>query len=175
MYIHTCSHIKTCPKFIILVASGEVFTWGSGSYGRLGHGNMRDRFSPLMIGGILRGVGITFIACHEFHSVAVAGERKREEEREMKREGWGERERERRGEREREREGEGGRRERGEERERDDLFHFQMEVRCSHGVRVGLTLAMSYQTVSPSSCGLRKWMLSLNRRSSMYHVENLTH
>ena len=158
MYIHTCSHIKTCPKFIILVASGEVFTWGSGSYGRLGHGNMRDRFSPLMIGGILRGVGITFIACHEFHSVAVAGERKREEEREMKREGWGERERERRG-----------------ERERDDLFHFQMEVRCSHGVRVGLTLAMSYQTVSPSSCGLRKWMLSLSRRSSMYHVENLTH
>ena len=42
---------------------------------------MRDRFSPLMIGGILRGVGITFIACHEFHSVAVAGEKEKGEER----------------------------------------------------------------------------------------------
>ena len=85
MYFHTYLHIKTYPKFIIHVASGEVFTWGSGSYGRLGHGNMRDRFSPLMIGGILRGVGITFVACHEFHSVAVAGERKRGREREGER------------------------------------------------------------------------------------------
>ena len=81
------------------VASGEVFTWGSGSYGRLGHGNMRDRFSPLMIGGILRGVGITFVACHEFHSVAVAGERKRGSKKDE------ERGRERRREKEREREG----------------------------------------------------------------------
>jgi alpha-tubulin suppressor-like RCC1 family protein len=74
-YPHIHIHIKLIIH--VHVASGEVFTWGSGSYGRLGHGNMRDRFSPLMIGGILRGVGITFVACHEFHSVAVAGERKR--------------------------------------------------------------------------------------------------
>ena len=66
----THTHTHTCSN---TAASGEVFTWGSGSYGRLGHGNLRDRFSPLMIGGVLRGVGITFIACHEFHSVAVAG------------------------------------------------------------------------------------------------------
>jgi hypothetical protein len=50
-----------------------------------------------------------------------------------------------------------------EERERaakkGDLSIFQMEVSCSPGVRVGLTLAMSCQTVSPSSCGLRRWML----------------
>ena len=39
-----------------------------------------------MIGGVLRGVGITFIACHEFHSVAVAGERKRGKERGRERE-----------------------------------------------------------------------------------------
>ena len=73
------THTHTHTHFL---ASGEVFTWGSGSYGRLGHGNLRDRFSPLMIGGVLRGVGITFVACHEFHSVAVAGERERERERE---------------------------------------------------------------------------------------------
>ena len=63
----------TLHILVYIVASGEVFTWGSGSYGRLGHGNLRDRFSPLMIGGVLRGVGITFVACHEFHSLAVAG------------------------------------------------------------------------------------------------------
>ena len=89
-------------------------------------------------------------------------------------------------EKEREREGEieGGRerekvRGRGRDEEREwewkIYFPFQMEVRCSLGVRVGLTLAMSYQTVSPSSCGLRRWTPSLNRRSSMCHVENLTH
>ena len=57
-----------------------MFTWGSGSYGRLGHGNLRDRFSPLMIGGVLRGAGITFVACHEFHSLAVSGTCERERE-----------------------------------------------------------------------------------------------
>ena len=86
VHIHTHTHT-------LCTASGEVFTWGSGSYGRLGHGHLRDRFSPLMIGGVLRGVGITFIACHEFHSVAVAGERKRGKGR--GREGERERERER--------------------------------------------------------------------------------
>ena len=71
---HTHVHVH------VHAASGEVFTWGSGSYGRLGHGNLRDRFSPLMIGGILRGVGVTFIACHEFHSLAVSGEEEEREE-----------------------------------------------------------------------------------------------
>ena len=50
-----------------------MFSWGSGIYGQLGHGNLRDRFSPLMIGAPLRGIGITLVACHEYHSAAVAG------------------------------------------------------------------------------------------------------
>ena len=54
--------------------TGEVYSWGSGFYGRLGHGNLRDRFSPLMIGAPLRGLAVTYIACHEFHSAAVCGE-----------------------------------------------------------------------------------------------------
>ena len=58
----------------VAIVTGEVFSWGSGIYGRLGHGNLRDRFSPLMIGAPLRGMGVTNIACHEFHSAAVCGE-----------------------------------------------------------------------------------------------------
>ena len=154
-HTHTCAH----PTTHTCTASGEVFTWGSGQYGRLGHGNMRDRFSPLMIGGILRGVGITFIACHEFHSVAVAGEREKGEERGKGRGREG---------------GRGG----GAEGEIENVvfsFCFQMEESCLLGVRVVLTLAMNYQTVSPSSFGLRRWTSWPITRSSMYHVENLTH
>ena len=55
-------------------AQGEVFSWGSGKYGRLGHGHMRDRFSPLMIGAPLRGLQVVQIACHEYHSAALTGE-----------------------------------------------------------------------------------------------------
>ena len=55
------------------VVDGNVYSWGSGIYGQLGHGNLRDRFSPLMIGVPLRGVGITLVSCHEYHSAAVAG------------------------------------------------------------------------------------------------------
>lgn len=54
-----------------LSAQGEVFSWGSGKYGRLGHGHMRDRFSPLMIGAPLRGLQVIQIACHENHSAAL--------------------------------------------------------------------------------------------------------
>ena len=60
----------------LTIVTGEVFTWGSGTYGRLGHGNLRDRFSPLMIGVPLREIGVTFIACHEYHSAAVAGKKR---------------------------------------------------------------------------------------------------
>ncbi len=63
-----------CVCVCVCAVTGEVFSWGSGIYGQLGHGNFRDRFSPLMIGSPLRGIGITLVACHEYHSAAVAGE-----------------------------------------------------------------------------------------------------
>ena len=63
---------RTYPPPSSLV-TGEVYAWGSGIYGQLGHGNMRDRFSPLMVGS-LRQIGVTLVACHEYHSAAVAGE-----------------------------------------------------------------------------------------------------
>ena len=51
-----------------------MFSWGSGRYGRLGQGHLRDRFSPLMIDHPLRGRDVVQVACHEFHSAALCGE-----------------------------------------------------------------------------------------------------
>ena len=73
MYIHIYA-LSLPPSLSLCAVSGEVYSWGSGFYGRLGHGNLRDRFSPLMIGAPLRGQAVTYIACHEFHSAAVCGE-----------------------------------------------------------------------------------------------------
>ena len=58
----------------LYAANGAVFSWGSGQYGRLGQGHLRDRYAPLMISEPLRGVKVTQIACHEFHSAVVSGE-----------------------------------------------------------------------------------------------------
>ena len=49
-----------------------MFTWGSGYHGRLGHGNIRDRFLPLMVRE-LRGMDVEMIACYQTHSAAVCG------------------------------------------------------------------------------------------------------
>ena len=63
---------------LILISSfssgkGEVFSWGAGTHGRLGHGNLRDRYSPLMVDAPLRGLDIVQIACYEYHSAALSG------------------------------------------------------------------------------------------------------
>jgi alpha-tubulin suppressor-like RCC1 family protein len=47
-----------------------VYTWGSGSYGRLGLGTEHDQFVPKMIDA-LKQVDVTRIACNAFHSLAV--------------------------------------------------------------------------------------------------------
>lgn len=55
------------------LGKGQVFSWGAGIHGCLGHGNLRDRYSPLMIDEPLRGVNIVQIACYENHSAAISG------------------------------------------------------------------------------------------------------
>ena len=51
-----------------------VFTWGAGANGQLGHGNLRDRYSPVMIDKPLRGLEIVHISCYEYHSAALSGD-----------------------------------------------------------------------------------------------------
>lgn len=53
-----------------LTKDGNVFTWGSGSYGRLGLGTEMDALLPQVI-SCFRDLDVTGIACSTFHSLAV--------------------------------------------------------------------------------------------------------
>ncbi|KAG5412303.1 hypothetical protein IGI04_008622 [Brassica rapa subsp. trilocularis] len=48
----------------------EVYSWGWGDFGRLGHGNSSDLFTPLPIKA-LQGIRIKQIACGDSHCLAV--------------------------------------------------------------------------------------------------------
>jgi alpha-tubulin suppressor-like RCC1 family protein len=50
---------------------GRVFSWGSGSYGRLGSGQELDQYIPTQVQGKLKGVYAISISCNAFHSLAV--------------------------------------------------------------------------------------------------------
>lgn len=45
-----------------ITTSGELYTWGRGSYGRLGHGNSDDQNVPMLVIA-LRGERIIDVAC----------------------------------------------------------------------------------------------------------------
>ncbi|CAI9753039.1 unnamed protein product [Fraxinus pennsylvanica] len=51
----------------------QVYSWGWGDFGRLGHGNSSDLFSPQPIKG-LQGLRIKQIACGDSHCLAVTME-----------------------------------------------------------------------------------------------------
>ena len=51
---------------------GDVFTWGEGKFGRLGHGEERNFLQPELVGA-LEGRKVLGIACGGFHAVCVTG------------------------------------------------------------------------------------------------------
>lgn len=46
----------------------ELYTWGAGSYGRLGHGDESDKVEPQMIEE-LRQRKISLVSCGNFHTM----------------------------------------------------------------------------------------------------------
>ncbi|KAF2070250.1 hypothetical protein CYY_008433 [Polysphondylium violaceum] len=48
--------------------NGEVFSWGLGKYGQLGHGTMENICRPKLVENLL---GVTKISCGHFHTVAT--------------------------------------------------------------------------------------------------------
>lgn len=54
-------------------ATGELFAWGSGRGGKLGFGNIQDRYMPLKVGP-LQDREVVSVACDELHSAVVTGE-----------------------------------------------------------------------------------------------------
>ena len=55
---------------LALSADGEVYSWGEGDDGKLGHGNKTSADRPRVIEA-LRGKDISFIACGGAHSAAI--------------------------------------------------------------------------------------------------------
>ncbi|XP_041055229.1 E3 ubiquitin-protein ligase HERC2 isoform X4 [Carcharodon carcharias] len=45
-----------------ITSEGELYTWGRGNYGRLGHGSSEDQTTPLLVTG-LKGLKIIDVAC----------------------------------------------------------------------------------------------------------------
>ena len=45
-----------------VTSSGELYTWGKGTYGRLGHGSSDDHTHPTLVNA-LKGHHVTYVAC----------------------------------------------------------------------------------------------------------------
>ncbi|KPA76098.1 hypothetical protein ABB37_07874 [Leptomonas pyrrhocoris] len=50
---------------------GELFTWGVGYQGRLGHGSKTPAYVPTLVQGALEGQHVVDVACGSFHTVAL--------------------------------------------------------------------------------------------------------
>lgn len=51
--------------------AGELFTWGVGFQGRLGHGSKDPCFVPVKVTGSLEGHRVVDVSCGSFHTVAL--------------------------------------------------------------------------------------------------------
>ncbi|CAH2066418.1 unnamed protein product [Thlaspi arvense] len=59
----------TCHA-VLVTKQGELFSWGEGKGGKLGHGLEKDTHQPKFIKSV-RGIGFKSLACGEFHTCAV--------------------------------------------------------------------------------------------------------
>ncbi|KAI9910319.1 hypothetical protein PsorP6_010557 [Peronosclerospora sorghi] len=69
----TCITSVACgaQHSVALTATGEVYTWGSGEDGRLGHGDMRDRSVPRKVMHLLRDT-IVHASCGGAHTAVLS-------------------------------------------------------------------------------------------------------
>lgn len=51
---------------------GDLFTWGGGMYGKLGHGNENGQCKPLLVQA-LKGLPVAQVTCGSRHTVALLG------------------------------------------------------------------------------------------------------
>jgi alpha-tubulin suppressor-like RCC1 family protein len=55
---------------IVVLVAGELYTWGGGMYGKLGHGNENGHSIPCLVDALI-GVKVRQIACGSRHTVAL--------------------------------------------------------------------------------------------------------
>ena len=59
---------------VAVTADGEVFSWGEGDSGCLGHGNEEDVLTPKQVEGILTGLHVVTVAVDDMHTAVVTRE-----------------------------------------------------------------------------------------------------
>ncbi|CAH1436069.1 unnamed protein product [Lactuca virosa] len=62
-----CGEYHTCA----VTLSGDLYTWGDGHFGVLGHGNEVNHWVPRRVNGPLEGIHVSFIACGPWHTAVV--------------------------------------------------------------------------------------------------------
>ena len=66
------------PSVFLLSEASQVFSWGYGALGRLGHGDTSNIFTPKVITGLLvisrRGDSIVSVGCGGSHSGCITSE-----------------------------------------------------------------------------------------------------
>ncbi|PKI77183.1 hypothetical protein CRG98_002393 [Punica granatum] len=62
-----CGDHHTCA----VTLSGDLYTWGDGTYGLLGHGNEVSHWVPKRVNGPLEGIHVSSISCGPWHTAVV--------------------------------------------------------------------------------------------------------
>ncbi|WOH07931.1 hypothetical protein DCAR_0727366 [Daucus carota subsp. sativus] len=62
-----CGEFHTCA----VTLSGDLYTWGDGQFGLLGHGNEVSHWVPKRVNGPLEGIHVSSISCGTWHTAVV--------------------------------------------------------------------------------------------------------
>ncbi|KAJ8551330.1 hypothetical protein K7X08_000700 [Anisodus acutangulus] len=62
-----CGENHTCA----VTLSGDLYTWGDGDFGLLGHGNEVSHWVPKRVNGPLEGIHASYISCGPWHTAVV--------------------------------------------------------------------------------------------------------
>ncbi|XP_051141598.1 PH, RCC1 and FYVE domains-containing protein 1-like [Andrographis paniculata] len=62
-----CGEYHSCA----VTLSGDLYTWGDGHFGILGHGNEVSHWVPKRVNGPLEGIHVSSIACGPWHTAVV--------------------------------------------------------------------------------------------------------
>ncbi|KAL8122356.1 PH, RCC1 and FYVE domains-containing protein 1-like [Apium graveolens] len=62
-----CGEFHTCA----VTLSGDLYTWGDGHFGLLGHGNEVSHWVPKRVNGPLEGIHVSSISCGTWHTAVV--------------------------------------------------------------------------------------------------------
>lgn len=60
-------------KILSIIETGEVFSFGRGDNGRLGHGDTKDVWEPKRVLGKLKEVSVSILACGGSHTLCGTG------------------------------------------------------------------------------------------------------